>query len=73
MTELLSIGNSYPAGRPFSDTFTVLECASCYAYRGIFFFLHCVSLIKLLRHARAGGLLVLAILTWSISCYELVA
>ena len=27
------------------------------------FFLHCVSLIKLLRHARAGGLLVLAILT----------
>ena len=31
---LLSI-NSYPAGRPFSDTFTVLECASCYAYRGI--------------------------------------
>ena len=33
--KLLGIGNSYPAGRPFSDTFTVLECASCYAYRGI--------------------------------------
>ena len=46
--------NSYPAGRPFSDTFTVLECASCYAYRGIYvFFTLCFS--NKVTQTRTGG------------------
>ena len=57
---LLPSINSYPCGGPSCHS---LAANALVATRtAVFmFFLHCVSLIKLLRHARAGGLLVLAI------------